>query len=510
MGVEQRLYPVLAKPRNTFLFFFSIAVIPRIIIWALIPLDWNSDSYHHWQISYLTLKIGLRQGRLWDLNGCECYWGVVPHLVQTLLLGVLSTASIAPYRALNILLGGVNAYMIYIIGRDNLYWEIGFYAGVLFALYPVAAVFDAIAMQETLALCFALLSVYMFRTRPGLSGLLLTLAGQSRTEFWLASFAYVLGVALIERLSPRVQPFIVSWLMSTGVFCVFFWKWTSNPFYPLYWSLFNVFGGWTERGLGRPFHDLMLAWVSEKLRAWSVKATGQILLGSMVVLSGTFFHMVRRRWEKYHIVLIFLIVLVVFSPIFLTYYPHHIRSLLFMLRMSIPIAAFGSILLMYAIYRVRLKLLGGRLRRAPIEVTLIAIAIASFGSLIPQYSRFQEDTRLAFTAADKAFSHYEGGTIVCDHPTMNYRFATRWRVEAGDLLGNHYAPHYYGVTDPVRYAEWFRRNNVTLWLYTGNRSYPVWVVASREMPDLLILREIIYGIRVYGVDRSALDELLSG
>jgi hypothetical protein len=139
----------------------------------------------------------------------------------------------------------------------------------------------------------------------------------------------------------------------------------------------------------------------------------------------------------------------------------------------------------------------------------MVIAIASFGSLIPQYSRFQENTHVAFTAADTAFSHYEGGTIVCDHPTMNYRFVTKWRVEAGNLLGNHYAPHYYGVTDPVRYAEWFRKNNITLWLYTGSRSYPVWVMASREMPDLLILSEIISGVRVYEVNHSILDDLLS-
>jgi hypothetical protein len=510
MGVDERLYKVLSSPRYTFLLFFSIAVIPRIIVWALIPLDWNSDSYHHWQISYLTLKIGLKQRRLWDLNGCECYWGVVPHLVQALILGILSTASITPYRILNILLGGVNAYLVYLIGRNSFYWEVGLYAGILFALYPVASVFDTIAMQETLALCLALSSIYLFRTRPGWSGALLALAGQSRTEFWLVSIVFVIGVALVERLSTQVQPFIISWTISTGVFCTFYWNWTSNAIYPLYWSLFNIFGGWTERGLGRPFHTLMLTWISEKLEAWSVKATGQILLGSMVVSSGAFFHMVRRRWKRYHLVLFFLIVLVVYSPMFVTYYPDHFRSLLFMLRMSVPIAAFGSILLMYAIYRARLNLLGGRLRRLPIEATLIMIAVASFGFCIPAYSRFQEDTRLSFTAADRAFSHYERGTIVCDDPTMNYRLVSRWGVEASDLLGNHYSPHYYGVTDPVRYAEWFLRNNVTLWLYTGSRSNDVWAVTSSEIPDLLILKEIIHGVRVYKVDRSALGEFLLG
>jgi hypothetical protein len=49
MGVEKRLYTALTNPKYTFLLFFSIAIIPRIIVWTIIPLDWNSDSYHHWQ-----------------------------------------------------------------------------------------------------------------------------------------------------------------------------------------------------------------------------------------------------------------------------------------------------------------------------------------------------------------------------------------------------------------------------------------------------------------------------
>jgi hypothetical protein len=38
----------------------------------------------------------------------------------------------------------------------------------------------------------------------------------------------------------------------------------------------------------------------------------------------------------------------------------------------------------------------------------------------------------------------------------------------------------------------------------------VWAVTSSEIPDLLILKEIIHGVRVYEVDRSALEEFLSG
>jgi len=59
--------------------------------------------------------------------------------------------------------------------------------GLLFAVYPVGVVFNIIAMQETLALCFALLSINYFRAHPAWSGLFLALAGQSRNEYWLAA-----------------------------------------------------------------------------------------------------------------------------------------------------------------------------------------------------------------------------------------------------------------------------------------------------------------------------------
>lgn len=200
----------------------------------------------------------------------------MPHLVQAFLLWVFRTSSIAPYRALNVLLGGVNAYLVYLIGRDNLYWEVGLYASLLFILFPIAVIFDAIAMQETLALFLALLSLYHFRTRPFWSGVFLALTSQSRIEFWMVSIIFVVGAVLVERASTRVIPFVVSWLLVTGVFCWFFATRTGNAFYPLYWSLYNTFGGWSGSKRGSPFLQLMFGWIALKLRTWPTKPTGLV------------------------------------------------------------------------------------------------------------------------------------------------------------------------------------------------------------------------------------------
>jgi hypothetical protein len=500
---------ILSNRNRTFLFFFLVAVIPRLIVWHRIPVDWNSDSYHHWQISYLSLKIGFPRLRMWDLNGCECYWGLVPHVVQAALLWAFSTTSILPYRALNVLLGGVNAYLVYLIGRNSFHREAGFYAGIFFAVYPIGAVFDAIAMQETLALCFALLSILLFRSRPGWSGLFLALAGQSRTEFWLVAIFFVAAVVLVERFSTGSQPFVLAWLGVTLVFCIFFRVWTLNPVYPLYWSLFNVFGGWTESGLGLPFHALMLRWIGEKLSVLSSKVTGLLILGSFAAFAIAFVYVLKRRLRNYHVSLFFLSVLVVFAPLFVTYYPKHIRSLLLMLRASMPIAALGSVLLYGLIFRAKTRLLRGNPRRLPVEAVLILATVLSFRYVVPAYDQFQADTLVAFAVADEAINFYEGGTIVCDNPTMNYRFVSKWCVGASDLLGNHYSPNYYGVTDPLEYARWFEKNNITLWIYAGIRAYQVWTVTNRNIPDLLVLKGEVYGVRIFAVDRAVLDWVLT-
>lgn len=386
MDIKDRLIPILTNKTYTFLFFTSIAVIPRVLAWAVFPLDWNWDSYHHWQISYLTLKIGLSRGRMWDLNGSECYWGIVPHLVQSFLLWVFHTASIAPARALNVLLGGVNAYLVYLIGRDNIYWEVGLYASLLFAFFPVAVFFDAIAMQETLALFFALLSLYLFRSRPFWSGVFLALACQSRIEFWMVSLIFVVGVVLVERASTRVFPFVVSWLIVTSVFCWFFATRTGNAFYPLYWSLYNVFGGWHERLGGKPFIWQMFSWIAIKLRTWPTKPTGIVLLGSMFTFLGVFVHMILRRWKRYHLYLFFMASLVVFGPLFIPYFAQILKYLLLMLRMSIPVAALGYIILIYLLFRTRLPRYRVSLRRYHVEKILILGTLLSYAYFTPAYN----------------------------------------------------------------------------------------------------------------------------
>ncbi len=490
------------------LVIFVAALAARLLVWLYIPLDWNWDSYHHWQISYLSLRIGFGRGRLWDLNGCEYFWGMVPHLVQSALMGVLGTSSMLTYRVFNTVLGGFNSVLVYRIGERFYSQRTGLVSGLLFAVFPVAAVFDAVALQDTLALSFLLASLYTIRDSPFWSGAALALAGHSRIELMAVGFIVLLGYCLRERLYTESLPYVVGWLLVMTVLGFHLYSQTGNPLYPLYMSLYNVFGGWEPGNQGKTFMALMLSWVRWKLTVWPRKPTGLVILSLGATAAIMVPRMARRRWIRYQPQLYLLASAAVLTPIFITYLGADRESLMIMLRMVNPVAALG---LPVAVHfsRTSLEKPLPELKVKPLHV-VAAVFLLSYLWFLPAYGGFQVYTEEAFISADVVHDLYRGGTIVCDYPSINYRLVHVWGVEPGALLGNHYSPHYYGVDEPLAYAEWLKENDVTLWLKTDFRGEPVLDVVQAYYPDLF---EWLYGegyTVVYGVDVYVLDSILVG
>jgi 4-amino-4-deoxy-L-arabinose transferase-like glycosyltransferase len=83
---------------------------------------------------------------------------------------------------MNLILGGLNAALVYMIGSKYYSEKVGTYSGLLYGVFPVAAIFDVLALQDTVAISFMLSSILLLGERPFATGCLLALAGQSRTE----------------------------------------------------------------------------------------------------------------------------------------------------------------------------------------------------------------------------------------------------------------------------------------------------------------------------------------
>ena len=489
-----------------YLAVFAAALAARLLVWLYIPVDWNWDSYHHWQISYLSLKIGFGGWRLWDLNGCEYFWGVVPHLVQSVLMGVLRTSSILPYRILNTVLGGLNSVLVFRIGERFYSQRTGLFSGLLFAVFPVAAVFDVVAMQDTLALTFLLASLLTIRGNPFWSGAALALAGHSRTELMAVGFIVLLGYCLREYLYTESLPYVIGWLVVMAVFGFHLYTQTGNPLYPLYMSLYNVFGGWEPANQGKTFLGLMLGWIWWKLSVWPRKPTGIVILSLGATAAYMVPRMARRRWLRYQPQLYLLASSVVLTPIFLTYLGSDHFSLLLMLRMMNPVAALGLPMLVHFSHTSLEKPLP-ELRVKP-EHAVAALFLLSYLFFLPTYGGYQAYTEEAFLSADIVYGFYGGGTIVCDYPSINYRLVHMWAVEPKALLGNHYSPHYYDIDEPLEYALWLSENDVTIWLKTDIRGEPVWEMVQTHYPGLFEPLDEVSYTKIFRVDQAMLESIL--
>jgi hypothetical protein len=480
------------------LIVLTAAIAARVLVWQLLPLDWNWDSYHHWQISWLSLKIGLPQGRLWDLNGCEYYWGMLPHIVDGLLMAAAGSPSLQPIRLLNSALGAVNAGIVYMIGARFGSQRVGLWAGLLFAVFPVAAVFDVLALQDTMALTLLLASLFMSGTRPFWSGVLLGLAGQSRTELLLVSMVVVLWIALITRFSTERLPMLIGWLTVTGAASYFLYAQTGNPLYNLYWSLYNIFKG---SGVGgSSFIELMWGWVSWKLSVWPFKLSGIIILAAASSLPIYFFYTLTRSPKNYQLIYL-LTTAAVSAPIFLTYVGSDVRMLLIMLRVAAPIVALGLPI-------VLMRLIHSDHGRRGYLVTLFVISALVIYPLAGNYSQFQTEASATLKIADEVMKLYPGGTLVCDYPMMNYRFIDRWGLPERSLLGNHYAPHYFSASEPLDHVKWLANNRVTVWVRYGADAEVVYSEVQKVSPRLLVEAYEGSGVRVYVVDPEELARLL--
>jgi hypothetical protein len=499
-----------ASPRieNPVLMIFIAALIARVVTWLIIPIDWNWDSYHHWQISYFSLRIGFTQHRLWDLNGCEYLWGMIPHLVQAILLGVLHTTSITPYRVLNVILGSFNAVLVFKVGSRFYSQSTGMFSGLIYSIFPVATVFDTLAMQDTIALTFLLASLFLIKEKPFWAGLSLSLAGQSRTELMLVGLIIIFGYVIKERINTNSLPYLIGSFLGLGVFSFYVFTQTGNPFYSFYWSLRNVFGGWITGNESKTFLNLMLTWIIQKLTVWPSKPTGIVIL--LIGLTTIIFipYMALKRLKLYQPQLYFLSTASVLTPIFITYLGSSTYNLLIMLRMINPIIALGAPLLIHLIEKETQKYNNLNLAHSS-RTLLLALTIASSIRFLPSYATYQRYQTEVFYSANLVSQYYQNGTIVCDNPTINYCLINNAAIDFKLIIGNHYAPNYYGVRDPLEYAEWLHENNVSLWIYYDDQSETVWSVLSINYPDLLIPLNQGPNTRIYAVNQTLLADILS-
>lgn len=235
---------------------FALALLPRIYFLyvvtdpdVLIP-SWSNDTWHRWQIAYLSKEIGVQQdpARLWDLKGLEYFWGVVHPLISSALFSITGSVDVMILRWMTLVAGALNIVFIYLLGRRFWGERVGAAAAAIAILNPIIIFNDQSGSVEPLSFLFLLAGIYFFPRRSFLAGLLLGLAAMTRAEAWVMSGGLLFAALLARESLSRKIVLGVGWALPVLIYMKHLLDVTGNAIYPIYWNfLANAAGHWEFR-----------------------------------------------------------------------------------------------------------------------------------------------------------------------------------------------------------------------------------------------------------------------
>jgi len=452
---------------------FLLALLPRLYFMyfvtdpdVLIP-SWSNDTWHRWQIAYLSKEIGFSKGflTLWDLKGLEYYWGVLHPLLAAGLFAITGSVDVMIFRWITLVSGALNIVLIYFIGRRFWNVQVGLAAALFAALNPIVIFNDPSGMVEPLGFVFLLAGIYFFPRRSILAGVLLALAAMSRAEAWLFSAGLLIAAMFSDKSSGRKTGLVIGW----GVPILFYMKYlldkTGNAIYPIYWNfLANAAGEWQFR---EGFTDYQLA-------ARPILAA----VFAIAVLAALW-----ALWKRPRAYLLYLLgfgtTAFISGFIGLTAYLMSYEPWFWLTRFFVfPYMFIGILVAVFALGWLPSKFIGwGKFRLGWLVVIplLLTLQLTWFFVLHDVNIGYTSRTSVVGLAEQGEFvgNVYEDGTVLIPEgfPQFTYALGRYSGIPGENLLGQMYNPiYYYEGDNPLEHWEtigpqmwaWFDKENVTL------------------------------------------------
>ncbi|MGD8814216.1 MAG: hypothetical protein PVI78_07035 [Anaerolineales bacterium] len=445
-------------PRLAFLYIVSD---PDIVI----P-SWSNDTWHRWQIAYLSKEIGMADGlRLWDLKGMEYYWGILHPFLTAGLFETFGTVDVMVLRWLTMIAGVFNIVFLFCLARR--YWgvQVAFAVAMLAALNPIAIFNDPSGMVEPLGFMFLLAGILCFPRRAGLAGVLWALAAMSRAEAWLLSAGLIAAAMLSKEDSYNKLALGLGW----GVPILFYMKYlldrTGNAIYPIYWNfLANAAGKWEFR---------------EGFTSYQLQVRPVLAVLFVLCLLGAVWALLKRPKGYLVYLLGFGVSAFISGFIGLTYYLKSYEPWFWLTRFFVfPYLFF---LLLAAVFllgwlpdKIRLwKIL--RLGTVAVLVLLAATQLIWPAILIDVNEGYTSRTSISNLRVQGEFidQYYTEGTVLIPEgiPQFTYAIGRYSSVPAQSILGQMYGPiYYYEGENPLQNWEtigpqmwdWFESKDVRL------------------------------------------------
>ena len=486
---------------------FAFAFLPRLIaLFKVVAPEspgWYDDTFHHWQIAYLSQTVGFKQSflRLWDLKGMEYFWGLLHPLSLVGLFKLTGSTSILVPRFLSLFSGCLAiVFLFFLLWR---YFNLGAALGsvVWISLMPVMIYADTAGLQEPLALALIFGALLFWPKGPVLTGLLISLAGMIRAEYWLFGTGLFAASFFAKEKSDHKVLLGVGWLIPTLLYVKYLLDHTGNAIYPIYWNfLASVKGEWFA-DVPLPPGGLETQYIARVIFTFGV-------IGALLV----FFKKIR----PYFLFLfgfsniLFIGFMLGFGAYIKGYLPRFWLDRLFAWPYS-----FGGILI--AVFFLSWL---PRKFRAPALAKIFGWLIILVGLAISQLTwlpieRLAEASQHRYLAekefAEKTADFYQGGTILIpeDRPPFVYYLVHDYGISGERLLGQMFDPFYYFEEDPfsdwseyrLRIIDWLAKSDVRLIVvYTERERYQNLI--KKEPGIFSYLGVIGPGIEVYGVKPS--------
>lgn len=413
---------------------------------------WYEDTYHHWQVAYLSYQIGFKQSylRLWDLKGMEYFWGLLHPLVLGALMSLFRTSSIIVARLLSSFCGSLSLGLVFLIVERFFGWKAALAASLIGIINPVGIYSDASGMQEPLGILMFLTGLYFWPIRAVLTGVFFMLAGMVRAEYWLLA----LGLTMVIFLTKEKFERKILYLFGFGSLMLFYLKYlldkTGNAIYPMYWNFMgNMKGEWQAKVLPNLSQQIVQKIYIGVLISVAIYGVWLVLKRPKYFL---FFSLGLGNWA-------ILGLSVGLSKYLLSYLPRFWVDRI----MILPYLFLGiwfSVLVFQIFKKGWFSILGWLLVIGVIGGSLFAWRPIWYWRLMT--GREWENKKALAEAVAK---YYQGGRILFfeNHPATTYWLIYNCHIKAENLVSQMYDPYYYLPKDP--YENWGENRKVVLnWL----------------------------------------------
>jgi len=444
-----------------YLAVFAAALAIRLWHWGSVGCDWYGDSYHHWLISYLTMRNSFAYSDFKE-PGMNLVWLPLYHYLSAIGMYATGITDLTIPRALNVIIGSACCALASAIARDSFGSRAaGLAGGLILAFQPWFIGLNALGLSENLSAFLMLSSLYFYLGgRFARSSLAAMLGMLTRYENWLYA-AILLALGILQRRFRAKDLAIHALCMASVVAGWSYWSY-ANTGSPLYWleaegSMVRHDVSWVlgaERGYWDAFHYF---WLLNTM-------TAGLFILALLAPKGGF------RLRALHSLL-----LSIFLFVSAGYY---LGMNLGEERFAISAVPLISILSSWIIQDPsRLWGIGPRARgrRALIALALILLTAVPFASQIWVFERKCYAIAPERRGGLWLRENYRGGGIFCDSPIVIYFSG----IDPGKFASTDFGSGDGGI-DEGRLIEWLRARDVR---------YVVWMRASYSsscviFPDL--------------------------